>query len=100
MSGPGDIEVHARDLHDIAGVLDDAGGALFARAADLRLTPDAGASSGEVATALASLAGAVAGLAEHLGSLAEATRTVSADFTGTDQGVGGRFDHGRGVLGP
>ena len=90
MSTP-DLEVHAADLHQISSVLDSAGSALYGHTADLEASPDAGASSDEVAKALLSLSSAVAGLAQHIGTLAENTGATSADFTGTDGAVGGAF---------
>jgi uncharacterized protein YukE len=99
MSGM-NLEVDPGDLQEIAGVLDTAGSSLFARASDLQSTPDAGASSHEVADALTGLASAVAALAQHIGSIAESTGAVSADFTGTDQAVQGAMQQRQSVLGP
>lgn len=87
-------------LRKAAGVLDDTGRALFGHAADLEQAPDAGRSSGELAAALACLATAVAGVAEHLGSLSDAVSTVADDFAGTDQGVSGAMGRRRAVIGP
>ena len=67
---------------------------------DLQATPDAGASSAEVADALTGLSSAVAALAQHIGSIAESTGAVSADFTGTDQAVHGAMQQRQAVLGP
>lgn len=99
-----DIEVDPGVLQQIGSVLDGAGQQLFGHAPDLQTPPDAGASSGEVAKSMASLAAAVAALAQHIGSLAESTRTVSADFTGTDGAVADVFTPSiwgpRGLMGP
>jgi hypothetical protein len=95
-----ELEVHPDDLAQIADILDSAGSALFPHASELHDTPDAGSSTDEVASALTVLSTAVAGLADHLGALAESTGSVSGLFTGTDQHVGGRLDSGREVLGP
>lgn len=96
MSTPADLQVRADDLRQIASVLDAAGSALFEHAPDLDTAPDAGASSDEAAQALAALSGAVAGLAQHLGHLAESTGSANTDFSGTDTAVGGAF----GSVGP
>ena len=95
-----ELEVHPQDLAQIAAVLDTAGSGLFSHASDLQTTPDAGASTDEVARALTVLSTAVAALADHLGTLAESTGAVNTLFTGTDQFVGSRFTDGQGVLGP
>lgn len=91
-----EIEANAGDLAQIGSVLDEAGSTLFALADDLAVDPDAGSSTDEVADALTALSTVVAGLAQSIGGLAEATGAVSTDFTATDQGVGARFDEGRG----
>ncbi|MCW2845771.1 MAG: hypothetical protein JWN22_3687 [Nocardioides sp.] len=94
------VEVHPDDLQQIVDLLDTTGQTLFDRAPDLDQAPDAGASSGEVSEALASLASAVAGLAQHLGSLSSSTGATLTDFTGTDQAVSGAMRRREGVLGP
>ena len=99
MSTPTDLEVHAADLQQIASVLDGAGSALFGHTSDLEATPDAGASSDEVTQALLSLSTAVAGLAQHIGTLAENTGVANADFSATDGAVGGAFGQ-PGLVGP
>lgn len=91
MGAPDELEVHAADLQQIAAVLDSAGSTLYSQSAHLEATPDAGASSDEVAKSLVSLASAVAGLAQHIGTLAESTGAAAADFTATDTAVGGAF---------
>lgn len=94
------LEVDPADLQQIAGILDGAGSALFGHASDLDTSPDAGASSGEVAKALVSLSSSVAALAQHLGSLSESTVAASADFGGTDGAVAGAMGQHRAVVGP
>lgn len=100
MSSPADLEVDPDDLRQISTVLDDAGRTLFGRAPDLEDPPDAGASSHEVAAAMAALASAVAGLAQHLGDLSTNTDLTGSDFSGTDQAVSGAMRRREGVLGP
>lgn len=100
MSSPADLEVSSGDLQQIATVLDGAGSALYGHAADLEASPDAGESSDEVAKALISLSSAVAGLAQHIGSLSESTAAADTDFTGTDGAVGGAMTQRQGLLGP
>ena len=100
MTTTGEIQVDPGVLQQIGSVLDAAGQALYSKAPELQAVPDAGASSGEVAKAMASLSAAVAALAQHIGSLAESTRTVSADFTGTDGAVAGVFGNSMGLMGP
>src|SRR4051794_5721222 len=99
MSSP-DLEVHSADLQQIASVLDASGRALFGHASDLETSPDAGASSDEVAQALAGLSSAVAAVAQHLGALAESTGAADVDFSGTDGAVGGIFAGQQGLMGP
>lgn len=91
MTSPSGLEVHHGDLQQIAGVLDGAGRTLHGHASDLEQAPDAGASSDEVAGALLALSSAVAGLADHIGSLAETTGAVDDDFAGTDHAIGNRM---------
>jgi hypothetical protein len=100
MSAPSDLEVHPEDLQQIVDVLDSTGKSLFGRAPDLDQRPDAGASSGEIAKALGALSGAVAGIAEHIGSIAASAAGTGADFSGTDQAVSGAMRQRQGVLGP
>jgi ABC-type transporter Mla subunit MlaD len=95
-----DLEVHPADLQQIVDILDDAGSSVFGQASSLEATPDAGASSDEVATALAALSSAVAGVAQHIGTLADNTEGTSSDFTGTDQAIGGAMQQRRAELGP
>lgn len=99
MPGP-ELEVHPDDLAQIADVLTSAGGALFGHASDLKAAPDAGRSSDEIAGALTVLATTVAGLGDHLGSLADNTGAVSRMITGTDRDVGRRFGSGQEHPGP
>lgn len=94
-----EIEVHSEDLQRIVSVLDGPGRTLFGHASDLATAPDAGSSSDEVGSALGSLSAAVAGLAQHIGSLAESTAAASSDFTGTDGAVGGTLQQPLGGLG-
>lgn len=96
----GHLEVDSADLLRAAGTLDVAAGELAAAAPRLRDRPDAGVSTDEVATALAALAGAVAGMADHVGSIGEAVRSAAADFAGTDQAVRGAMQQRHGVAGP
>lgn len=97
--GPGrDLDVEAADLAGSAAVLDSVASSLCGVAPGLRIRPDAGASSDEVATSLGLLAAAVAALAEEVASVAEATRTSAADFTATDHAVRDTMQQRRGVL--
>lgn len=100
MNTPAEFEVHPDDLQQIVDSLDTAGRSLFNRAADIDQAPDAGASSGEVAKAFAGLASAVAGVGQHLGSIATSTIATSEDFTGTDQAVSAAMRQLRGVMSP
>lgn len=100
MTTSGHLEVDSAALLRAAGTLDEAGDTLATAAPGLRRRPDAGASTDEVATALAALTGAVAGMADHVGSLADTVRASAADFDGTDQAVGGAMDQRRGGARP
>ena len=95
MTSGSDLDVDPARLTAAADILDTAGSSLADSATGLRRRPDAGASSDEVATALASLAGAVTAIAEQLRSSAESSRTSAADYTATDQAVQGSM-HQRG----
>lgn len=53
----------------LATQLDGVGTTLYGHRGDLDASPDAGRSSNEVAAALAGLAGALAGIAQDIGSL-------------------------------
>jgi hypothetical protein len=74
-------------LESAAGILEDAGSDLADGAPTLRISPDAGASTDEVTTALASLAEVVAAVAGEVSSTAESLRTTAADVRATDQSV-------------
>ncbi len=100
MSGSTDLEVHSADLQQIASTLDGAGSALYGHASDLEASPDAGQSSGEVAKALLALSSAVAGLGQHIGTLAESTTAADTDFSGTDGAIGGAFAPPPGLAAP
>lgn len=99
MSSPG-IEVVRADLLQAADVLDGAAESLSSHAPQLRRAPDAGASSGEVARALAAFSGAVSAIGDHLASIAASTRGSVDDFTVTDQAVHGAMAERRGGLAP
>lgn len=88
-TGPGStLGVDPAALTGAAGVLDGVAVSLSGRAADLRRQPDAGASSGEVVSALGALSGAVLAVAEEVRSVGDAIRTSVADYSATDQAVG------------
>ena len=93
MSVPG-IDVDREALIRAAEILEGRADSLDAEGPTLRQQPDAGASSHEVATAMAAFAGAVSGLGQHLRSVADVTRGAAEDFTVTDQGVHGAFQRG------
>lgn len=87
-TGPGSsLGVDPAALTGAAGILDGVAVSLSGRGGGLHLQPDAGASSGEVVSALDALAGAVAAVAEEVRGVGDAIRTSVADFTGTDQAV-------------
>ena len=88
--GPsGDLLVDPAGLTAAAGILEGAAGSLADGAPLLRVQPDAGASTDEVAGALSALAGAVAAMATQVGASAESSRTSAADYSSTDQAVRG-----------
>lgn len=100
MSSPGDLAVEPPDLLRAAEILEAAATSLTGAAPGLQQRPDAGASSDEVATALAALAQAVTGVAGHITSIAEVTRGSAADFSGTDHAVGQTWQQRRTGLAP
>jgi hypothetical protein len=100
MSSPTELAVDSADLQQIASILDGAGSTLYGHAADLEATPDAGQSSGEVAKALLALSSAVAGMGQHIGTLAESTTAAASDFSSTDGAVGGAFAPPPGPVAP
>jgi uncharacterized protein YukE len=100
MTSPTELAVDSADLQQIASILDGAGSALYGHASDLQATPDAGQSSDEVAKALLALSSAVAGLGQHIGTLAESTTAAAADFSSTDRAVGGAFAPPPGLVAP
>jgi hypothetical protein len=68
--GPaGELEVDPAALESAAGILEDAGSDLADGAPTLRISPDAGASTDEVTTALASLAEVVAASSQQRGRM-------------------------------
>ena len=81
------MQVDPAALESAAGILDGAGTDLADGAPALRTRPDAGASTDEVATALAALAEAVTAVAGEVTSTAESLRTTAADVRATDQSV-------------
>lgn len=84
--GPaGTLQVDPAALESAAAILGTTGGDLTDGAPALRTRPDAGVSTDEVATALASLAEVVAAVGEEVGSMAESLRTTAADVRATDQ---------------
>ena len=83
-----DIHVNPDDLRSIKNTLDTAGGDLFKQAEPLQKTPDVGESSSEVATALASLAAAVGGMSEGLGSLGDSVQNALDHATTSDHAAG------------
>lgn len=85
-SGGDAMEVDPATLATIAGTLDDAGAPLLGHASALQTTPDAGASSGLVASAMQALSTAVAGLAGHVGDLASSTGVAAPLYADTDLG--------------
>jgi ABC-type transporter Mla subunit MlaD len=72
-------------LESAAGIFETTAGDLSDAAPGLRVRPDAGVSSGEVATALATLAEAVAAVGGELAATAESLSTTAADLRATDQ---------------
>ncbi len=88
-SSGSDLGVDPAQLTAAADILESAAGSLTDSAPTLRRRPDAGASSDEVATALAALAEAVTGIAAVVGGSADGARTSAADNNATDQAVHG-----------
>lgn len=80
----GQIQIDPEDLRTIHRTLDGAGGDLFKQAKPLQKTPDAGASTKEVASALAALATAVSGAAEGLGQLGDGVQDALGHATTSD----------------
>lgn len=84
--GPGGtLQVDPAALDSAAGILETAGSHLTDAAPGVRTRPDAGASTDEVATALAALAEAVAAVAGEATAMAESVRTTAADVRATDE---------------
>jgi hypothetical protein len=79
------LQVDPGALDSAAAILENTGTDLAEAAPGMRTRPDAGVSTDEVATALASLAEVVAAVAEEVGSMAESVRTTAADVRATDQ---------------
>ncbi|MGH3350238.1 MAG: hypothetical protein ACRDPS_06180 [Nocardioides sp.] len=86
------IRVNPDDLRSIKSTLTTAGGELFKQAEPIQKTPDAGESSSEVASALASLSAAIGGAAEGLGQLVDGVQNALDHATTTDDASG---DEGR-----
>lgn len=97
MSTDADLSVDQADLRHAASILRSAATSLADAAPDLRARPDAGASTDELATALAALAEAVSGVGGHLRSLAGVTDGNADDFTATDQSVASAWRQRRGT---
>lgn len=90
------FHVDTSALTGVADDLDSAGSRLFGHRDDLQARPDAGRSSQEVADALAGLGAGLAGLAQHIGSMATSLHETAASYTRTDTTVHGHLDR----LGP
>lgn len=100
MSTDPDLAVDPAALHRAADILDAVATSLDGAAPDLRRSPDAGASSDELATALTTLAEATSGLGRHVASLAEVTRGDADDYAATDSSVAGAWQQRRSGLTP
>ncbi len=88
-SGGQTMEVDPATLTTIAGLLDDGGAPLLARASAMQTVPDAGASTELVADTMMALATVIAGLSGHIGDLAAGTGAASGGYTQTDVGSAG-----------
>ncbi|MBL0749818.1 hypothetical protein [Nocardioides baculatus] len=79
------LQLDPAALDSAALILETTGTDLADAAPALRTRPDAGVSTDEAATALASLAEAVTAVAQEAGSMAESVRTTAADVRATDR---------------
>ena len=99
--GPsGELRVDPAALSSTAGILESTAGALDGGAPGLRVRPDAGVSSDEVASAVTALAEAVTAVSTEIASVAESVRTTAADVVATDQASGASSQQRRQVLLP
>jgi hypothetical protein len=75
-----------------SAALGDVQDGLASQAAALELTPDAGASSTEVAGAFAALAGELTAVAQAVGAMATAVEQSRASYQSTDSRVGTGYE--------
>jgi len=80
----GEIWVDAAVLTTVATDLTSEGSRVHDQACRLDLTPDAGRSSDETARAISGLATTVAGMAEHLGTVASTLSETIAGYQASD----------------